>query len=166
MWKLIRKTDQWLTHELPLLVILLMVLVLRWPNLFEPYWYGDEGIYLTLGNALRHGVKLYAQIVDHKTPLIYYLATIGDQLWWRVFFMTWSLLTVTVFYHLAWKVTKNWLTSALSTISLVFLTCLPAFEGNIPNGELLVMGLVLIAALLLAHTQAWTEIDSHSSIPE
>ena len=46
----------------------LTFLILRLPSLFEPYWYADEGIYLTIGNALRRGEILYSQIHDNKPP--------------------------------------------------------------------------------------------------
>ena len=54
-----------------LFFVLLIVFILRIPSFFEPYFYGDEMIYLAIGNALRDGVELYKEIFDHKTPLIY-----------------------------------------------------------------------------------------------
>ncbi len=54
-----------------LLIIILLMILLRIPSLFEPYWYGDEGIYLTLGQAIRKGLLLYRDIHDNKPPLLY-----------------------------------------------------------------------------------------------
>ena len=50
------------------IILFLMFLILRIPSLFEPYWYGDEGIYLVLGQAIRKGVTLYSHIHDNKPP--------------------------------------------------------------------------------------------------
>ncbi|MBD3279784.1 MAG: hypothetical protein GF390_03690, partial [Candidatus Pacebacteria bacterium] len=57
MWKNFQKTfqkaDQKLSRFYPILSLLSVIAILRLPNFFEPYWYGDEAIYLTIGNALR-----------------------------------------------------------------------------------------------------------------
>ena len=58
--------------------LFLIFLFLRLPSLFEPYWYGDEGIYLTLGQGVRKGLVLYQQIHDNKPPTLYYLAALGQ----------------------------------------------------------------------------------------
>jgi len=55
MLRLTKKFDRWLDSHLWLLIALLLLLILRIPNFFEPYWYGDEAIYLSLGNALNKG---------------------------------------------------------------------------------------------------------------
>ncbi len=39
-----------------LILLVLMVVVLRIPSLFEPNRYADEDIYLTLGQGLKKGV--------------------------------------------------------------------------------------------------------------
>ncbi|PIV07387.1 hypothetical protein COS53_02565, partial [Candidatus Shapirobacteria bacterium CG03_land_8_20_14_0_80_35_14] len=54
----------------------ILFFLLRLPSLFEPYWYGDEGVYLALGQGIRHGLTLYSQIYDNKPPAIYYLAAL------------------------------------------------------------------------------------------
>src|SRR5690606_34290710 len=59
----IRKLSHWCNTFEALLILLLTLFVLRIPNLAEPYWYGDEAIYLTIGTALRAGGELYATIV-------------------------------------------------------------------------------------------------------
>ncbi len=71
--KTIKKIDLFLDQQTALFINLFLLVLLRIPNFFEPYWYGDEAIYLTVGNALNHGGKLYTTIIDHKTPLIYHL---------------------------------------------------------------------------------------------
>ena len=51
MLKRIKNLDKLLDQELPLLLLLLLVVLLRIPNFFEPYWYGDEAIYLAVGQS-------------------------------------------------------------------------------------------------------------------
>jgi hypothetical protein len=141
-------------HIEPLLLILFVVIILRIPNLFEPYWYGDEGIYLTLGYAMKQGLLLYKEIIDHKTPLIYVFAAIvgGNQFWFKFLFLWWNIGMVTLFYYLASKIMKSKWAVAISTSIFALLTTLPAFEGNIVNGELLVTECVLAALTLLWKT--------------
>jgi len=45
---------------------------LRYPSLFEPRWYGDEGIFAAIAQNMREGRALYAQAWDNKPPLIYF----------------------------------------------------------------------------------------------
>lgn len=147
-----------LLHHLHLYEGLILVLslhtLLRIPNFFEPYWYGDEGIYLTIGTAMRHGARLYADIVDHKTPLIYYLAMAPTQFWFRMLLWIWMSVTIVCVYFFLKKM--QFAKTALFTALIAFtaITALPALEGNIPNGELFVMGWVSVGAVLLAST-AW-----------
>ncbi len=148
--------------------LLIAVLLFRLPTLCEPYWYGDEGIYLTIGNALRQGRLLYAGIVDHKTPLIYYFAMVPSQLWFRILMMVWMMVTTWCFYQLVssfgWRRWQTWLSSWI----FILLTSLPAFEGNIPNGELFVMGFVLAGLLLLTRTRLWLNLladPRHARLP-
>ncbi len=157
------KIDTSLDREIPLLVLLLIVVVLRIPNFFEPYWYGDEAIYLTIGNALSEGSRLYADIVDHKTPLIYFLAMVPNQFWFRVLLLGWMIIATTAFYTFALRLFKKVWPACLSTLIFVILTTLPWFEGNIPNGELFVMGFILFAGSLLSRTSYFSALVDSSS---
>jgi len=133
-------------------LLLLVQTILRLPNFFEPYWYGDEGIYLTIGTALNRGARLYTDIVDHKTPLIYIFAQVGSQLAFRVLLFFWLMAATMLFFFLAKKLLKkNWAVILASSVFMVF-TTLPWFEGNIPNGELFVIGFVLAGLWLISQT--------------
>jgi hypothetical protein len=149
----IRQIDLILEHEVPLLLLLLLLVVLRLPNFLEPYWYGDEGIYLTLGVALKQGAKLYAEIIDHKTPIIYYLAMVPNQLWFRFLTTCWMLVTTAAFYHIALRLLKKLAPVIVATFMFVIFTSVPWLEGNIPNGELFVMGFILMGGLALLYTE-------------
>ena len=73
MFKLFNKFNQLANkHEL-ILILLLFTTFLRLPTLFEPFWYGDENIYLAIGQAMRKGLLLYQDIIDfpNKPPLIF-----------------------------------------------------------------------------------------------
>lgn len=142
----------------PLFVIVLATLILRIPNLFEPYWYGDEGIYLIMGEGIRQGLVLYKDIFDHKPPIIYLLAALSGSLFWFKFtLLVWHATTIFVF----WKLAKVFISQSaikekdytkattLSTSFFALFTTLPTFEGNIVNAELLMAGPILFGLYLL-----------------
>lgn len=150
---MLKKLDKWLHSHLLVLTALLLLVFLRIPNLFEPYWYGDEGIYLTIGQAIQDGEKLYTDIVDHKTPIIYYLAAVPNQLTFRVLTIGWMIGTTLAFYAVSKKLLKNELAQWIAVFFFVILTTMPWFEGNIPNGELFVMGFSLAGLWLISETR-------------
>ncbi|MEX0895419.1 MAG: hypothetical protein WDZ94_00595 [Patescibacteria group bacterium] len=137
------------TDAIILAGLLLLVTLLRLPNFFEPYWYGDEAIYLTIGNALNYGEILYQDIVDHKTPGIYWLAQVGTQLNFRIVLMGWMLASTTLFFLISKQVCSNRWSIGWASLFFVIFTSIPFFEGNIPNGELFVIGFVLLGTWLL-----------------
>lgn len=147
----------WFRKNLGLVIVLATLIILRIPNFYEPYWYGDEAIYLTIGNAMNNGQKLYSEIVDHKTPLIYYLARVPDQISFRWLNLGWMLVTTVLFYVLAEKLFKRPWLSTIVTALFMILTTTPWLEGNIPNGELFVAGFVMAGMVLLARTQVWQQ---------
>lgn len=153
MKKLFFKLDQKCETNLEILILWFTTLVLRIPNFFEPYWYGDEAIYLTLGTGLRNGLKLYTDIIDHKTPIIYYLAMVPNQFYFRLLNFFWMIVTTTLFYLFAKKLFKNTQKAFLSSLVFILLTTLPWLEGHIPNGELFVMGFVMAGLTFLAKTK-------------
>lgn len=153
MFALLKKIDQKCEEHVELLILLLSVVILRIPSLFEPYWYGDEGIYLTIGTGLKQGLRLYTDIIDHKTPLIYYLAMVPNQFWFRVLTLGWMMAATAFFFFFTKKLFGRVREAFASTAIFVLLTTLPWFEGNIPNGELFVIGFVTAGLWLLSKTQ-------------
>jgi len=133
-----------------LVIILTVVIFLRIPSLFYPYSYGDEGIYLTLGQAVRQGLTLYREIHDNKPPLIYLLAAIsGSLFWFRTILMVWSLGTIIVFWRLGRCLFKNKTRPVLiATVLFALLTTWPRLEGNIANAEIFMI-LPILAGFLL-----------------
>lgn len=126
----------------------ILFLLLRLPSLFEPYWYGDEGVYLVLGQGIRHGLILYSQIHDNKPPLIYLLAALAQTVFgFRLFLFLWMIPTCYYFYKLA----KRFLSPSLSRIALlifVILTSIPVIEGHIANAEIFMLLPTILAFLL------------------
>ncbi|MFV1916913.1 MAG: ArnT family glycosyltransferase [Patescibacteria group bacterium] len=134
-----------------LFVLLITVLILRIPSFFEPYSYGDEMIYLTLGEAIRQGIPLYSGIHDNKPPLLYIIAAISSSLFWfKAVLAIWHLVTVYLFWKLA-KVLfpKKLRLQKIATVIFAILTTLPLLEGNIVNAELFMIGPIIAAFLLV-----------------
>jgi len=138
-------TPTWLT------ILLGVVLLLRIPSFFEPYSYGDEMVYLTLGNGIRQGITLYSGIYDNKPPLLYITAAVaGSLFWFKVILAFWSLATIILFWHLAKTLFpgKEKL-HKVATAIFALVTTIPLFEGNIANAEILMIGPIIAAFLIL-----------------
>src|SRR5258708_6093788 len=163
MFAFVKKIDDFICQHLLFCGILILFVFLRTPNFAEPYWYGDEAIYLTLGTAMRHGERLYSEIIDHKTPIIYYLAMVPNQFDFRVLNFGSTFLTVTLFYFFAQKVIKNKNAALFATLFFMLFTTLPWFEGHIPNGELFVMCFVFIAATFFSRTNLFQRFVGEST---
>src|SRR3989338_6358117 len=58
-------------HHFLFAVILILTFIFRLPSLFEPFWYGDEGIFAAVGRNLNLGGVLYENSWDNKPPMIY-----------------------------------------------------------------------------------------------
>src|SRR3989344_6083860 len=131
--------------------ILALVLILRIPSFFEPYYYGDEMIYMTLGQGVRQGMTLYKDLHDNKPPLLYLTAAISENLFWfKAILAFWSLLTVALFYKLSVVLfEKNLKAHKVATLLFAILTTIPLLEGNIANAELFMLGPTILAFLFL-----------------
>lgn len=120
-----------------LLIISLFFFFLRFPSLFEPYWYGDEGIYQTLGLGIDNGRLLYRDIFDNKPPFLYIIYAIfsSDQFLLRLASLVFGILSLTLFFKLCKKVLESQKVSYLATFVFAILFGLPLIEGNIANAE-------------------------------
>jgi len=146
-----KKLNEYLHIPKWLFALLVVVLILRIPSFFEPYSYGDEMIYLSLGEAIRRGIPLYSQIHDNKPPLLYILAGIaGGLFWFKAILAIWHLATVFLFWKLAEVLfPKKKPLHIISTIIFAISTTIPHFEGNIANAELFMIGPTIGAFLIL-----------------
>jgi 4-amino-4-deoxy-L-arabinose transferase-like glycosyltransferase len=154
IWQKLHKVGDFLhLPDIPnwLVVILAMVFTLRIPSFFEPYFYGDEMVYLTLGQGIRQGMTLYKGIYDNKPPLLYITAAIaGNLFWFKVILAFWSLVTIIIFFKLAKLLfEKNEKAQKLSTLLFALLTTLPLLEGLTINSELFMIVFTIAALLIL-----------------
>lgn len=136
-----------------LLAISLLFFLLRLPSLIEPYWYGDEGIYQTIGIAMNNNRLLYSEIWDNKPPLLYLLYALfnGDQFQVRLLSLITGLLSTWTFFYLSIKLFANMRASIVSTTFFAVLFAVPLLEGNIANAENFML-LPIIAAGSLIYT--------------
>ncbi|MCL2110277.1 glycosyltransferase family 39 protein [Microgenomates group bacterium] len=143
-----------------LLILLVLLILLRLPSLFEPYWYGDEGIYLSIGQALSRGWVLYRDIFDHKPPMIYWLASfLPNILAWKMLGAVMAIVGLSFFYKIAQILLKNkWLAWTASLI-WVLLFNLPVLEGNVVNAEVLFIPLVLVGAYCWLRSGVLKEVE-------
>jgi hypothetical protein len=142
-----------------LVILLFLVFVLRIPSLFEPHWYGDEEIYLVMGQGLRKGLVFYRDIFDHKPPLIYVLAAIvRNVFWFRLLLMIVHGVSVVFFAKLSELIFKKKSSAILATFVYALFSTIPLLEGNIANGENFMtvpalIGMYLTYKLTQKHTE-------------
>jgi len=125
--------------------------ILRLPSLFEPLWYGDEGVYQVIGTALNHGKLLYKDVFDNKPPLLYWLYSLlhSDQFSIRLTSLIFGALSVIAFYLLSKKLFKNNKISYLITLVFAVLFGLPTLEGNIANAENFMLLPIIVSAIFI-----------------
>lgn len=125
---------------------------LRLPSLFEPYWYGDEGIYLTLGQGIRRGLLLFQQIHDNKPPTLYYLAAFSRTVFGFRFLLFLLMIPTIYFFN---RLAKKFLSvrqAKFSTLVFLILTSIPFIEGNIANAEVFMLLPTILAVLIFLNS--------------
>lgn len=129
----------------------MVIALLRLPSLFEPYWYGDEQIYLALAQAMNHGAVLYRDIWDNKPPLLYVLYAIHPTLLWAkaaaIVFVLSSCGAVYVMTRRLTEKSSDLYGLVAATLTGIFLS-IPFFEGTIANAELFFTLPILAGAIL------------------
>ena len=130
--------------------------ILRLPSLFEPLWYGDEGIYQVIGTSLNNGKLLYAEIFDNKPPLLYWLYAIfnSDQFTIRLVSLIFGVLSIVIFFLLSKRLFEHTKSKAhfLTTFIFAVLFGLPTLEGNIANAENFMILPIVLAGFLIFNT--------------
>ena len=134
-----------------LIAISVVFFILRFPSLFEPNWYGDEGIYQTLGIAMNAEKLLYRDAFDNKPPLLYFLYSLvsSDQFAIRFLSLIAGILAIAAFYFLAKKLFENRNAVFISTGFFAVLFGLPLIEGNIANAENFMLLPNILAAIIV-----------------
>ena len=133
-----------------LLGLSVLFFFLRLPSLIEPYWYGDEGIYQTIGLALQEGRLLYQEIWDNKTPLLYTLYGLfgPEQSTMKTLSLLFGLISIPFFFFLAKNLMQKEKAALLGTLLYVLLLGLPFLEGNIANAENFMLLPIVVAAFI------------------
>lgn len=137
---------------------------MRLPSFFEPYWYGDEGIYEIIGFGLRHGRLLYRDIWDNKPPLLYLIYALfnGDQMPVRVFSFVTGLTGVIVFFFLTKKLFEKKIVCYTTTTLFTLFLGLPFLEGNIANAEnFMILPSVAAAFCIVTYSQQKKHLRKH-----
>jgi hypothetical protein len=136
-----------------LLAIAAVTAVLRVPSLFEPLWYGDEAIYLTVGQQILRGDVLYVDVFDHKPPGIYYLTAASLALFGhsvaaiKVVLLGWSVATLFALYFLARRLLDG--RAAALAVAILSLLVTPTWlEGDIFGSEILMILTTCLGILL------------------
>jgi len=133
-------------------VILFVIFLLRLPSLYEPFWYGDEGIFAAVGRNLNHGGVLYQTAWDNKPPMIYltYAAIFKffgvSMFWLRLFTVIIVLSTAAVIYEIA-QATLGIKRALAATFIFGFLTSLRLVEGNLALTEIFMILPISLAML-------------------
>lgn len=134
-----------------LFFLLLFFSFLRLPSLFEPLWYGDEGIYQVVGRAILDGRILYSGIWDNKPPLLYltYALVNADQFLIRLLSYLAGMFSVYGLYLLTKELFSRPSIRYVSTALFAILFAIPATEANIANAENFMLVFLIFAGLLV-----------------
>lgn len=134
-----------------LLLAVFLFILLRIPSLFEPAWYGDEGINQVLGMGIQQGRLLYKEVWDNKPPLLYlfYALFNGDLYSVKLFSLLFGALSIVPLFLLSKKLFKKKQAVYLTVYSYSLLLGIPLLEGNIANAENFMLAPVILSALLL-----------------
>lgn len=132
----------------------------RLPSLFEPLWYGDEGIYQVIGTALNHDKLLYTQVFDNKPPLLYWLYSIlkSDQFTVRLTSLVFGILSAVSFFLLSKKLFKSEKNNNIPLITTSIFTILfglPSLEGNIANAENFMLLPIILSAFFVVNKKSF-----------
>ena len=136
-----------------LVIILLLTFLLRFPSLFEPFWYGDEGIFAAVARNLNLGGVLYETAWDNKPPMIYlpYQAIFNvfgvSMFWLRLVTIVVVLATATIIYEIA-QATIGVRRALAAAAIFGFLTSLRIIEGNLALTEIFMILPITLAMMI------------------
>jgi len=138
--------------------LVLLVILVRVPSLFEPRWYSDEGIFTTVAWAAGRGRALYSGVYDNTPPVIYWLFRLAQALGSLEHHSVVQLLAMvaaTSAAVLTFEVSRRSLrpsTAALAGALAGLGLSLPVLDGDLLNVELAALPFFL-GALLLAFSR-------------
>ncbi|KKR78182.1 MAG: Glycosyl transferase, family 39 [Candidatus Curtissbacteria bacterium GW2011_GWA1_40_9] len=151
MKKLIAQLER---HHILVFIILFITFLFRFPSLFEPYWYGDEGIFAAVAKNLTQGGVLYQTAWDNKPPMIYLtyagiFSLFGVSMFWlRLVVAVVVMTTATVIYEIG-RETIGKHRALVASFIFGFFTSLRIIEGNLALTEIFMI-LPISCAMYLA----------------
>ncbi len=128
-------------HHILVFAVLFLTFIMRFPSLFEPFWYGDEGIFAAVARNLNQGGILYQTAWDNKPPMIYLtyasiFSVFGVSMFWlRLVTTIVVLITSAVIYEIA-SSTLGKKRAIVATFIFGLLTSLRLIEGNLALTEI------------------------------
>lgn len=135
-----------------------LTFALRYPSLFEPRWYGDEGIFAAVAENLRHGRMLYSGAWDNKPPLIYFTyAAIQSAFGTGMFPLhlvatVWVLATEVAIVAAAWLLFGRWRAVVAGAVFAVVLGS-PVVEGDLAMTETFMILPTSLAVLVVVRDE-------------
>ncbi len=142
------------SHHFILAAILFLTFFLRFPSFFEPFWYGDEGIFAAVARNLNQGGVLYQTAWDNKPPMIYltYQAIFKlfgvSMFWLHLSAAVVVLATAAIVYEIAQEVMGE-KRALVATLVFGILTSLRLIEGDLALTEIFMI-LPISAAMMVA----------------
>jgi len=123
-------------NKIFLIIVFIINIIVRLPALFDPVSYGDECIYLALGNAFNQGQVFYKDIHDNKPPLLYIAAAFSgaNLVVFRLITIIVNTINIYIIYRIACKLFSDKNAALFSAVVFSFLSLLP--EGRVANGEI------------------------------
>lgn len=140
-------------HHLLIFVVLFLTFLLRFPSLFEPFWYGDEGIFAAVARNLNQGGVLYQTAWDNKPPMIYLTYAgifwmFGVSMFWLRLVAAIVVLATAAFIYEIGRETIGKHRGLLANLIFGFLTSLRIIEGNLALTEIFMILPITLAMYL------------------
>ena len=132
--------------------------LLRYPSLFEPRWYGDEGIFAAIAENMRAGRVLYAEAWDNKPPGVFATyaaaqAVLGPGVMpIHAVASVAVLLTQVIVMAIAYRLYGGWHAIGAGAI-FALLMCTPIIEGTLAMTETFMILPTAAAVLVYVYAQ-------------
>ncbi|MGL4758731.1 MAG: hypothetical protein ACRCXZ_05320 [Patescibacteria group bacterium] len=131
-----------------LFACLLLLTLIRIPSFFDFWYYGDENIYLAIGDGILKGQYMYLDIWDSKPPMLFIVYAINSFFFGpniatlRLINLLLTFIGIYSFSLLSKKLLKKKLAQDISLVA--FTLCWTfSFESHLLNGENIFVPMIL-----------------------
>jgi hypothetical protein len=134
--------------------LVLFVILIRTPSLFEPRWYSDEGFFTTVAWATARGLPLYSGVYTNQPPVILWLFSLMQamgSLEQHLVVQLTAAVAVAVAAWLTFEVSRRFLRpwhSALAAGLTGLVLSLPVLDGDLINVEMVALPFFMGAFVL------------------